>query len=561
MNLPAVWPCGSPEAVEVRAQLGLADAQFAALLALMVPQARCPEPGGRAEPAGPPERADGSIQQEAEHDAVSEGETGESSRASAQGVALPGPVGLTAPAARVHAPVLDARTSELLEAPATDAPRPARGAELSTGPRRQLGIAGSARPTPPGLPVAMQVVAADASLEAGARRESRAPAASPAPATRAPRSEVEPEGADPVPLPPQFHGAELELPRLAAGRPHAAGLVVLPGTRQEHHSDLVTAAPSSEPLVSPGHPGPTEVPSSVPSSELPRGSGQGQEGKPRSESGAAASVDGLRELRAWRPEPGPASTPGSGPLSDAGAPNVAGPGVSVGQADLPEGLEPRGQSEPGPEAQLTVAETPPRAAGVRLREPGMQAAPSGDSAGAPLEASPDEEAARREPGLGRFEERAKRTLEVAQRTGRAAWTAPEAHGAREEGAPREPGAAAPVPPEAPSQTSAPQRLRLELRDTRGEPVRLEVRARSDTVWARVEASPEVAQAVRGEAAGLHQALGGRGLSLAGLEVDILPRGRGRGPEEPVPVGPSGRVRTQRRVDHVRMAAGSVDYVV
>ncbi|MDR7399071.1 MAG: hypothetical protein QN144_07185 [Armatimonadota bacterium] len=118
-----------------------------------------------------------------------------------------------------------------------------------------------------------------------------------------------------------------------------------------------------------------------------------------------------------------------------------------------------------------------------------------------------------------------------------------------------------MPPEAPSQTSAPQRLRLELRDTRGEPVRLEVRARSDTVWARVEASPEVAQAVRDEAAGLHQALGGRGLSLAGLEVDILPRGRGRGPEEPVPVGPSGRVRTQRRVDQVRMAAGSVDYVV
>lgn len=552
MNLPAVWPYGSREAVEVGAQLGPADAQFATLLTLVVPQGTSPEPVGRGEPAGPPERADGSIQREEEQDPVPEGEKGGNFRASARGVALPGPGGLTAQAARVHAPVLDARISQLLEAPATDDPRPARGAELSAGPHKQLGIAGSPRPARPGLPVAMQVVAADASLEARARDES------PAPATRGRRSEVEPGGADPVPLQPQFQGDELEPPRLAARRTRAAGLAVLPGTTQEHHSELATAAPSPEPPVSPGQPGSTEVASS----DTPRGAGQGQEGKPRSESGAAASVDGLRELRASGPERGPAPTPGTESLSGAGAENLPRPEVSAGRANSRDGLEPRTASGPMVEAPVTVAEThPPAAAEGRLREPGMQAAPGGDSAGTAPEASPDEEAATREPGVGRFEERDQGTVEVAQRTGRAAWTAPEAQRAREEGASREPGANHPAPAEKPLATSAPNRLRLELRDTRGEPVRVEVRARSDTVWARVEASPELAQAVRGEAAGLYQALGGRGLSLAGLEVDILPRGRGRGPEEPVPVGPSGRARTQRRVEQVRLAAGSVDYVV
>lgn len=558
MNLPAVWPYGCRDAVEVGAQLGPADAQFAALLTLVVPQATSPEPAGRGEPAGPPERADGSIQREEEQDPVREGEKGGSFRASAQGVTLPGPGGLTAQAARVHAPVLDARISQLLEAPATDDPRPARGAELSASPRRQLGIAGSARPARPGLPLAMQVVAADAGPEARARGESPAPAASPGPATRGRRSEVEPGGADPVPLQPQFRGDELELPRLAARRARAAGLAVLPGTRQEHHSELVTAAPSPEPPVSPGQPGFREVASS----DMPRGAAQGREGKPRSESGAAASVDGLRELRASGPERGPASTPGTESLSDAGAENLPRPEVSAGRANSREGLEPRTASGRRVEAPVTVAEMhPPAAAEGRLREPGMQAAPGGDSAGTAPEASPDEEAATREPGVGRFEERDQGTVEVAQRTGRAAWTAPEAQRAREEGASLKPGANHPAPAEKPLATSAPHRLRLELRDTRGEPVRVEVRARSDTVWARVEASPELAQAVRGEAAGLYQALGGRGLSLAGLEVDILPRGRGRGPEEPVPVGPSGRARTQRRVEHVRLAAGSVDYVV
>lgn len=537
MNLPAVCLYGSREAAEIAAQLGPADAQFAALLALVVPQARSPEAGGRGEPAGPEERADGSIQAGEEQGAAPEEEKGESLRASAEGLALPGPGGFTAQAARVHAAFVEARTSELLEASATDEPGPAGGGEPSGGPRKQLGVAGSARPTRPELPVATQVVAADAGVDARARGESSAPAAWPAPATHGRRSKADSGGADPVPLQPQFQGDGPELPRVAAGGTYTAGLAVLPGTGQEHYSELVTATPSSERLVSPGHPGPTEVASS----EVSRGAGEGQEGKPRSESGAAALGDGVWALRASRPEPGPAPTSGTGSLVHGGSGNVA---------------------EPGAEAPLTVAETRPSAAAEgRLQEPGRRAAPGGDSAGTAPEASPDQEAATPEPGDGRFEERDQGTVEVAQRTGRAAWTAPEAQRAREEGASREPGANRPAPLEKPLATSPPQRLRLELRDTRGEPVRLDVRARSDTVWARVEASPELAQAVRGEAVELHQALGGRGLFLAGLEVDILPRGRGRGPDEPVPVGTSGRARTQRRVEQVRLAAGTVDYVV
>lgn len=127
--------------------------------------------------------------------------------------------------------------------------------------------------------------------------------------------------------------------------------------------------------------------------------------------------------------------------------------------------------------------------------------------------------------------------------------------------PAEQPAPAPQLPREREAAPAPSRLRVELQDAGGEPVRVEVRARSDTVWARVEGSPQVAHAVRAEAQTLHQALQGQGLSLAGLEVDTLPRGRSGAFDEPPAPGPSGRAKPHRRVEEVRVAPGSVDYVV
>lgn len=115
-------------------------------------------------------------------------------------------------------------------------------------------------------------------------------------------------------------------------------------------------------------------------------------------------------------------------------------------------------------------------------------------------------------------------------------------------------------PERPEVQPPPQRLQVEVPDARGDPVRVDVKARSEAVWVRVEGGPEVLQAVRGGQVDLQHALGHYGLSLAGLEVDTLPTGR-RGPEDvPQPVGvrtspakPAGSVRV--------VAAGAVDYVV
>ncbi len=558
MNLPGVCTYGSREPVEVGPSSGPTDAQFAALLALVVPQVSSPEPepAGRAEFGGPVDRADGSIQREEEQGAVPEGEKGERCRASTEEGAVAGPGGLTPQAAHVHVPVPGVGVCGLLEAPATDGRGPDTSGELAVGPRQPPEVGGFTRATPSGLPPARQTAGERPTPEARARDTSEVPSPSPPPAAQVRGTKEKSGGADPVPFPPQFHGEELELPRVAAGRGHAAGAAVLSVSGQEHSSEVLTAAPSPQPPVSPAHPGPAAV-----SPEVPRAADPGRGGKPRGESGAAVLVDGLGELRVSGGDAGLASAPGLGSLPGVGGANVPRAGGSVGQDHSPEGFQARGGSGPGLEAQPTVAASPPPAPEDTLREPGMQAAASSDSAGAAApEVPPQEEAVAREPRVGRFKERAERTLEVAQRTGRAGWTPPQAQAGREEGAPREPDAAAPAPPEKPP-TSPPQRLRLELQDTQGEPVRVEVRARSDTVWARVEASPGVAQAVRGELVGLHQALGGRGLSLAGLEVDILPRGRGRGPDAPMAVGTLGRGRTQRRVEEVRLAAGSVDYVV
>lgn len=109
--------------------------------------------------------------------------------------------------------------------------------------------------------------------------------------------------------------------------------------------------------------------------------------------------------------------------------------------------------------------------------------------------------------------------------------------------------------------AAPHRLRLELEDARGEPVRLEVRAASEAVWARLEGGPEVVRVVRDHAHTLHQALAERGLSLAGLEVDTFPHSRPDVPEPPAVVPAPGRSKAVRREVQVRAAAGSVDYVV
>lgn len=115
-------------------------------------------------------------------------------------------------------------------------------------------------------------------------------------------------------------------------------------------------------------------------------------------------------------------------------------------------------------------------------------------------------------------------------------------------------------PERPESQAPPQRLRVEVPDARGDPIRVDVKARSEAVWVRVEGGPEVLQAVRGGQVDLQYALGQHGLSLAGLEVDTLARGR-RGPDElPQPVGL--RTSPAKSAGSVRVvAAGAVDYVV
>ncbi len=113
--------------------------------------------------------------------------------------------------------------------------------------------------------------------------------------------------------------------------------------------------------------------------------------------------------------------------------------------------------------------------------------------------------------------------------------------------------------ERPEPHSAPHRLQVEVPDARGDPVRVDVRARSEAVWVRVEGGPEVGQAVREGQLPLQHALGQHGLSLAGLEVDTLPRSRRRPEDLPPPVGQ--RTSPPRRPSAVRVVEGSVDYVV
>ena len=113
-------------------------------------------------------------------------------------------------------------------------------------------------------------------------------------------------------------------------------------------------------------------------------------------------------------------------------------------------------------------------------------------------------------------------------------------------------------PESPGPYALPQRLRVEVPDVRGDPVHVEVRARSERVWVRVEGGPEVVQVLRGHAEGLQQALGDHGLSLMGLEVDTA-GGRRQEPDAPDPLTPPPR--PPRRWEAVRPAEGAVDYVV
>jgi hypothetical protein len=99
---------------------------------------------------------------------------------------------------------------------------------------------------------------------------------------------------------------------------------------------------------------------------------------------------------------------------------------------------------------------------------------------------------------------------------------------------------------------------VEVPDVRGEPVHVEVRARSEMVWVRVEGGPEVAQVLRGHAEGLQRALIHHGLALVGLEVDTAGSRRYKPSEAPPPAPPP---RPVRRWEAVRVVEGAVDYVV
>ncbi len=98
-----------------------------------------------------------------------------------------------------------------------------------------------------------------------------------------------------------------------------------------------------------------------------------------------------------------------------------------------------------------------------------------------------------------------------------------------------------------------------MQDAHGEMVQVDVRARSDAVWARVDAGPDVAQLVRTQAAALHRALGEQGLTLVGLDVGTLPQGSG-GPQPQPEQAPVWR-RTARKTVAPARTGGAVDYVV
>jgi len=109
----------------------------------------------------------------------------------------------------------------------------------------------------------------------------------------------------------------------------------------------------------------------------------------------------------------------------------------------------------------------------------------------------------------------------------------------------------------------PNRLRLEFPDRWGEPVRMEVRGRSDAVWARVEGGLEVARMVRAHESALHHALSERGVALLGLEVGVLAQGDGRAPG--TPESPEAfwlrPARARSPTGERRRKVGAVDYVV
>ncbi|MDR7415639.1 MAG: hypothetical protein QN193_00645 [Armatimonadota bacterium] len=120
-----------------------------------------------------------------------------------------------------------------------------------------------------------------------------------------------------------------------------------------------------------------------------------------------------------------------------------------------------------------------------------------------------------------------------------------------------------LPQERSEYAPLPNRLRLELSDRWGEPVRMEVRGRSEAVWARVEGGPEVARVVRSHEPALHHALSERGVALLGLEVGVLAQGDGRAPGTPEPpqalwIRPA---RARSPTDGARRKVGTVDYVV
>lgn len=116
------------------------------------------------------------------------------------------------------------------------------------------------------------------------------------------------------------------------------------------------------------------------------------------------------------------------------------------------------------------------------------------------------------------------------------------------------------PPDRPEQSLGPSRLRVEVQDTWGGVVRLDVRARSDAVWARVEGGPEVVHLLRAQADALHRALGEYGLTLAGLDVGSLPHWSG-GTEPQPQFAPPGRPRAIRRPATPPPGGRAVDYVV
>lgn len=531
MNVLPVCARGAADPWQLVAPAVGADAEFVALLQLLAPQARPPSPelAGGGETAEARGRADAAAQRQEKRAPVPEGEQGDAEAAPARpqrpGIAKAGDAWTGAEAAWVSVQPPQGSTAGAADGSPAVHPRPA------AAPREGRTQSDEAWP-----------------LHAEGRAPSAAPVGRAVPAVQGPpvRTVPPPEGGD------NPRGGARELP---TGTVPAVRLV------GDDVRGQAGVSPAPVGFSDPMGPAPRAVaahaPAEPPAKPLPPGADPHvapdvedmQAGAPQTAVQGDAGVEphphaaeaGQARASTGAPPPAPERT-----TEPAGQPEVP---LTPGRVHT----EPREGHAPGTRRDEAVAPpVPDPVVGPGVADVSWGTGTDGVDQGSGQGGDPANVADEATRG------RRRRTSEARAELG--GWSSPHGHRAGEAGP-----AERPAPPQLPREradgASPPHRLQVELEDTWGQPVRVEVRARSEVVWARVEGSGQVAQAVRGEAHALQQLLAGRGISLAGLEIDTLPQGRTRTFHDLPPVPGQGRPKPLLRVGEVRDAAGSVDYVV